>query len=176
MARLNSNKTPLNILLLICVSALLWACSNGSNNNSVVIDTGDPNFPGYVIVSLSPGTDLETRTLDALINAEPKTIIELPAGTYDFVGELSVSVDNIVLRGQGMTADTGTVLRFDGQTTGSQSILATGNNFVVEDLAVENSPGDAIKIKDSNGVPFAAYVSSGPMGRMKTTAPTGCIL
>ncbi len=76
----------------------------------------------------------------------------MPAGTYDFVGELSVSVDNIVLRGQGMDAKAGTVLRFGNQTTGSQSILATGNNFVVEDLAVENSPGDAIKIKDSNGV------------------------
>ena len=51
-----------------------------------------------------------------------------------------------------MDAAAGTVLRFGNQTTGSQSILATGNNFVVEDLAVEDSPGDAIKIEGSNGV------------------------
>ncbi len=112
----------------------------------------DPEFPGYKLVKLAAGPDLETRTLAALIGAQPKTIIELPAGTYNFVGELSSSVDNIVLRGQGMTADGGTVLNFAGQTSGSQGILATGNNFVVEDLAVEDTPGDGIKIEGSNGV------------------------
>ena len=142
-----------NLMLPLLLAALLSACSNG-NNNSNNNDTSvvDPEFPGYTLIELTAGDGLETRTLEALINAEPKTIVELPAGTYDFVGELSVSRDNIVLRGKGMDADGGTVLRFDDQTTGSQSILATGNNFVVEDLAVENAPGDAIKIEGSNGV------------------------
>ena len=138
----------------------LSACTDGSSHNSnVPVDPPviepepvDPDFPGYTIVKLEAGDDLEARTLEALITASPKSIIMLPAGTFDFVGELSVSVDNIVLRGTGMRAEGGTVLRFDGQTTGSQSILATGDNFVVEDLAVENSPGDAIKIQGSNGV------------------------
>ncbi len=112
----------------------------------------DPDFPGYTIVQLEPGPDLETRTQAALIAAQPKTIIELPAGTYNFFGELSISRDNIVLRGKGMTAEGGTVLNFSGQTSGSQGILATGNNFVVEDLAVEDTPGDGIKIEGSNGV------------------------
>ena len=51
-----------------------------------------------------------------------------------------------------MDAESGTVLRFDGQTTGAQSLLATGDNFVVQDLAIENSPGDAIKVNGANGV------------------------
>lgn len=51
-----------------------------------------------------------------------------------------------------MDAEGGTVLRFGEQTTGAQNILATGNNFVIQDLAVEKSPGDAIKIEGSNGV------------------------
>jgi parallel beta-helix repeat protein len=67
---------------------------------------------------------------------------------------LSSSVDNIVLRGQGMSADGGTVLNFAGQTSGSQGIFGTGNNFVVEDLAVEDTPGDGIKVEGSNGVTF----------------------
>ncbi|MFT4518489.1 MAG: parallel beta-helix repeat protein [Halioglobus sp.] len=112
----------------------------------------DPNFPGYIIVQLQPGADLETRTLAALIEADPNTIVELPAGTFDFFGELSVSVDNIVLRGQGMSANGGTVLNFAGQTSGSQGVLATGNNFVIEDLAIEDTPGDGIKMVGSNGV------------------------
>ncbi|MEZ5502347.1 MAG: SO2930 family diheme c-type cytochrome [Halioglobus sp.] len=61
------------------------------------------DFPGYTVIKLAPGDDLETRTQAALIDAQPNTVIELPAGTFHFKGELSVSVDNIVLRGQGMT-------------------------------------------------------------------------
>lgn len=148
----DKNKAPINLLTLLFGLSLLWACSDGgdsANNPGIPVD---PEFPDYTVVELQPGADLETRALEALITAQPKTIIELPAGTYDFVGELSVSVDNIVLRGTGMDAAAGTVLRFGGQTTGAQSILATGNNFVVQDLAVENSPGDAIKIEGTNGV------------------------
>jgi parallel beta-helix repeat protein len=51
-----------------------------------------------------------------------------------------------------MESDGGTVLRFANQVTGAQGILATGNNFVVEDLAVEDTPGDAIKIEGTDGV------------------------
>ena len=155
MAQSNSNITSLKFLALVFTFSFLWACSNGSNNtNEVVIDTGDPDFPGYVVVSLEPGSDLETRALEALINAEPNTVIQLPAGIYDFVDGLSSSVDNIVLRGTGMDAESGTVLRFDNSTTGAEGIRATGNNFVVQDLAVENTSGDAIKVKDANGVTF----------------------
>jgi len=152
MSQSNFRKTRRQRVLLTCACALLWACSNGNDNNNSTTDAVDPDFPGYHVVSLEPGNDLESRTLEALLTAQPNTVISLPAGTYDFAGELSSSVDNIVLRGAGMDADNGTVLRFDNQTTGAQSILATGNNFVVQDLAVENSPGDAIKIEGTNGV------------------------
>jgi parallel beta-helix repeat protein len=139
---------------------LVTACSDGNNNNGnkepeippeppVVVD---PEFPDYTLIELEAGDDLETRALDALITAAPKTIIKFPAGTYDFTSELSTSVDNIVIRGTGMDAENGTVLRFDNQTSGAQGILATGDNFVVEDIAIENTPGDSIKVEGSNGV------------------------
>jgi parallel beta-helix repeat protein len=146
-----SNKAAAGFLLFLC-ALTLWGCSNGNDNNDVDIDTGDPDFPGYVVVSLEPGADLETRALDALLTAKPNTVIQLPAGKYDFTGELSSSVDNIVLRGTGMDADGGTVLSFAGSTTGAQGILATGNNFVIQDLAVEDTPGDAVKMEGVNGV------------------------
>lgn len=133
----------------------------------------DPEFPGYKLVKLAAGPDLETRALAALIGAQPKTIIELPAGTYNFVGELSSSVDNIVLRGQGMTAEGGTVLNFAGQTSGSQGILVTGNNFVAEDLAVEDTPGDAIKIEGTNGVTIRRVRVEWTNGPDETNGPYG---
>ena len=154
-----SAKTLAKYLLIFFSVSLLWSCSSGGNDDSPFeigpvdpVDPVDSDFPEYVLVSLEPGADLETRALSALITAEPNTVVQLPAGIYDFVGELSSSVDNVVLRGTGMDAETGTVLRFGGQTTGAQSILATGDNFVVQDLAIENSPGDAIKVNGANGV------------------------
>ena len=148
-----ASKRLAKYLLILFSLSFLWSCSGGGNDdNSIQITPIDPDFPDYVLVTLEPGDDLETRVLNALITAEPNTVVQLPAGTHDFVGELSSSVDNIVLRGAGMGADSGTVLRFGGQTSGAQSLLATGDNFVVQDLAIENAPGDAIKVIGTNGV------------------------
>lgn len=151
MNRMPALYLPLKLPGLFLLLLSLLACSDSSDTNPPA-DAGDPDFPGYTVVHLDAGDDLENRALEALITAEPNTIIQLPAGTYDFIGELSSSVDNIVLRGTGMDAEGGTVLRFANQTTGAQGILGTGNNFVVEDLAVEDTPGDAIKVEGTNGV------------------------
>lgn len=150
------------ILVSVILTGTLAACSDGGSSRSMTpgepeapVEPAapvDPDYPDYTLVTLEAGDDLETRALEALITADPKTVIQLPAGTFEMAGELSVSVDSIVLRGTGMDAENGTVLKFDNQTTGSQGILATGDNFTVVDLAVENTPGDGIKIKDSNGV------------------------
>ena len=146
-------------IALLFALTLVTACSHGNNNNHnqtpvdpEVPEVVDPVFPDYTLVELEAGDDLETRALEALITASPKTIIKFPAGIYDFTSELSTSVDNIVIRGTGMDNEAGTVLRFDNQTSGAQGILATGNNFVVEDIAIENTPGDSIKVEGSNGV------------------------
>lgn len=141
------------ITLLLMLSHVLLGCSdNHDSQTAVATPPMDPNYPDYTLVQLSPGPDLEQQAQQALIDAKPRTVVELPAGTFDFTKELSVSVDNVVLRGQGMRADGGTVLSFASQTTGGQSILATGNNFIIEDLAVEDSPADGIKVEGTNGV------------------------
>ncbi|MCR9103782.1 MAG: right-handed parallel beta-helix repeat-containing protein [Gammaproteobacteria bacterium] len=148
---------------IILGASLLWGCSDNNNNNDSGAGGGDgpitvpetpvdPEFADYFLIELEPGDDLEQRALAAMIDAQPKTIIEFPAGYYEFDGELNVAADNVVIRGQGMDAESGTVLNFKNQTTGGQSILATGNNFVIEEIAVEDSPGDAIKVVGSNGV------------------------
>ena len=145
------NQSSIKFLLLLCTLTLLGACAD-NNNNNFDKSGGDSEYPGYTVVELAPGDDLETRALEALITAKPKTVIQFPAGIYDFTSELSSSVDNIVIRGTGMDNEAGTVLRFDNQTSGAQGIYATGNNFVVEDIAIENTPGDSIKVEGSNGV------------------------
>ena len=148
------------LFLLPLLLALMAGCSDGNNNNNdqppevpeVPEVPVDPDYPDYTLVELAAGDDLESRALEALITAQPKTVVQFPAGVYDFTGELSVSVDNVVIRGTGMDNDSGTVLRFDNQASGAQGVFATGNNFVIEDIAIENTPGDSIKVEGSNGV------------------------
>lgn len=151
-------RTGLVIRLLISALLLgsLAACSDGSDSAPPNIEPEEAVSPyaDYTLIELAPGDDLELRAQEALIAARPGTVVQLPAGTYDFEGELSVSVDGIVLRGKGMDAPDGTVLRFGQQVSSGQSISVTGNAFVVENLAVENSPGDAIKVRGTNGVTF----------------------
>jgi len=146
------------LLLPLLILALVAGCSGGNNNNNndqqpeVPEVPVDPDYPDYTLVELTAGDDLENRAQEALITAKPKTVVQFPAGIYDFTGELSVSVDNVVIRGTGMDNENGTVLRFDNQTSGAQGVFATGNNFVIEDIAIENTPGDSIKVEGSNGV------------------------
>ncbi len=135
----------------------LIACSGGNNSNNagtsvvpqeddqvVVEEPVDPN-----VVPVAAGEGFQTRLMEALINARPGNIIELPAGEFALNASISLDVDNVTVRGQGLDA---TVLNFDAQTTGGESVLVTSNNVVLEDFAVVDPPSDGIKFKFSNGV------------------------
>ncbi len=133
---------------LLCMVALT-TCSNGDGENTLFNEyVPGPSIPDNVTL-LEPGPDLEQRAQEALINANPGDIIEFPAGNFEFMDELSVSENDVTIRGQGMDD---TVLSFAQQSSGAQGILATGDNFVIEDIGIEDPPGDSIKVEGSNGV------------------------
>ncbi|MBK9643635.1 MAG: right-handed parallel beta-helix repeat-containing protein [Deltaproteobacteria bacterium] len=94
-------------------------------------------------------TEAQDRLIEQLVTAAPGAVIELPAGTIQLDRGLSLSADGVTLRGAGMDK---TILSFKGQKSGAEGLLVTGNNFVIEDLAIEDSLGDALKIKGSRGV------------------------
>ena len=100
------------------------------------------------IVRLTAGPDLPYRLQTAVILAAPNTIVELPEGRFDFVDELVIRTSHLTLRGQGMNK---TVLSFRNQFNGGQGVLVGGNAFTIEDLAIEDTPGDALKISGVNG-------------------------
>lgn len=100
---------------------------------------------------ISPHRDVQYEFQDRLINAVPGDVIELAAGTYHFHAEINISCDNITIRGAGRDQ---TVISFANQTVGSEGIVATGNAFAIENLAVVDSVGNAIKVLGSNGVVF----------------------
>lgn len=110
-----------------------------------------PDTSGYAVVQLVAGPTLEMDARVAFQNATPGTIIEFPAGVHAFQGSLTLDTSHVVVRGQGMDQ---TVLDFTGQTSGSQGILARGDEFVARDLTILNPAGDGIKTEFVNGATF----------------------
>ena len=86
---------------------------------------------------------------EQLINAKPGDIIDIPAGTHEFFRSLSLSVPGITLRGEGMNSS---ILSFKTQSQGAEGLLVSANDFTIEDLAIEDTKGDALKINQSKNV------------------------
>ncbi len=102
-------------------------------------------------VTLSPSDNAQEEIQEALILAKPGSTIELVAGTYHFLSGLSLDVDNVTIKGAGMDK---TILSFKGQNAGSEGLLVTSNGVTLLDFAVEDTAGDAIKVKGADGISF----------------------
>ncbi len=85
----------------------------------------------------------------ALLDAKPGDVITIPAGTHSLDRGLSLAADGVTIRGAGMGKS---VLSFKGQIAGAEGLIVTGDDVVLEDFAVEDTIGDAIKINDTTGV------------------------
>lgn len=102
-------------------------------------------------VEIAPGPEAAEALQEALILAEPGDVIALAAGRYPLIDGLSLDVDGVTIRGAGAEA---TVLDFTGQQGGGEGLLVTSNDVSLEDFAVENAAGDAIKAKGSDTISF----------------------
>ncbi len=110
---------------------------------------GGANACGERCVILSPSEDDLETIQRALIEAKPGDTILLRAGRYELSGQLSLDVDGVTIRGEGMDR---TILSFRNQVTGAEGLLVTANDFTIEDLALEDSPGDLLKILGGNNI------------------------
>ena len=95
------------------------------------------------------GADFESQLQSQLISAKPGDVITIPAGRHTFKRGLSLAVDDVTIRGEGMD---NTILDFKGQLVGAEGLLVTGSDFVIEDLAIEDAKGDALKINEARNV------------------------
>ena len=120
-----------NILAVTVAAALLAACSNPPPAQSAQ----DGQF--------------QKKLLEQLIDAKPGQVIEIPAGTYHFDRSLSLRVDGVTLRGAGQDK---TILSFKGQKSGAEGLLVNASNFTVENLAIEDSKGDGLKVIEGENI------------------------
>lgn len=94
-------------------------------------------------------TDYQTVLMEQLLDAQPGDVIEIPAGIYSFDRSLSLAVDGVTIRGAGMDE---TILSFANQTSGAEGLLVTASDFTIEDLAIEDTVGDALKVNEGENI------------------------
>ena len=134
---MNSNRLIMIVVAFVFSAMFSPLCTYGQTESQVVVLRPSPNF--------------QYELQAALINAVPGDTIQLEAGKYQLKTELNIASDNLTIRGAGREK---TILSFRGQSAGSNGIVSTGDAFVIEDLAVEDTVGNAIKTLGSDGVTF----------------------
>lgn len=95
----------------------------------------------------------ETAIQEMLLDAQPGDVIEIPAGTYSFDRSLSLTVDGVTIRGAGIDE---TILSFANQVTGAEGLLVSASDFTIEDLAIEDTIGDALKVNEGENIVIRA--------------------
>jgi parallel beta-helix repeat protein len=96
-----------------------------------------------------PAIPFEEQLQESLISANPGEIITIPEGVHNISRSLSLNVPGVTIRGEGMDKS---ILSYKNQIQGAEGLLVTADNFVIEDLAIEDTTGDAIKINNSENV------------------------
>ena len=85
----------------------------------------------------------EAKLQEQLLDAKPGSVIEIPAGHYALKRGLNLRTDGVTIRSAGMDK---TVLSFKGQVVGPEGLLVNASDFTIENLALEDTKGDSLKI------------------------------
>jgi parallel beta-helix repeat protein len=100
---------------------------------------------------IRPGPEAEQQLQTALIEARPGDTVQLGDGRFELTQGLSLTVDRVTIRGEG---EDESILSFNNQRRGAEGLLVTSDGVVLRDFAVENARGDAIKVRDCDGITF----------------------
>ncbi len=117
-------------LFVICIGLMLGAC----------VQKTEPETISEVF---------QEQLLTQLLDAKRGDVITIPEGVYHFDRSLSLRVDGVTVRGAGMDK---TILSFKNQLAGAEGFLVTANDFTIEDLAIEDAKGDALKINEGKNI------------------------
>ena len=104
-------------------------------------DTPDPGS--------SAPSDFQKELLTQLITAQPGDVIAIPAGVHNINRGLSLNVSGVTIRGEGMDKS---ILSFKNQVQGAEGLLVSASDFTIEDLAIEDTAGDALKVNEGRNI------------------------
>jgi parallel beta-helix repeat protein len=92
------------------------------------------------------------QVIEAFIMAEDSSTIEIPAGFFELNTQLILdNKKGVKVKGAGMDK---TVLSFKNLKSGGEGVKIVGTNISIEDLSIEDAPGDGIKAQHTDGITF----------------------
>jgi parallel beta-helix repeat protein len=138
MEKFNASLTLVGLLLS---ANILIGCQSSSSERS--FDSGKLPRAGQEEVD---------QLIEAFIFAEDGATIEIPAGFYDLKTQLILdNKKDVTIKGAGMAE---TVLSFKELKSGGEGIKLVGQNIKIENLSIEDAPGDGIKTQHCDGITF----------------------
>ena len=117
-----------------------------------------------------PAIPFEEQLQERLISANSGDIITIPEGVHNISRSLSLSVSGVTLQGEGMDKS---ILSYKNQVQGAEGLLVNADNFVIEDLAIEDTSGDALKINNSENVTIRRVRTEWTDGPLTTNGAYG---
>jgi parallel beta-helix repeat protein len=94
-------------------------------------------------------SDFQKTLQTQLITAKPGDVITIPAGVHAINRGLSLNVSGVTIRGEGMDKS---ILSFKNQVQGAEGLLVHASDFTIEDLAIEDTAGDGLKINEGRNI------------------------
>ncbi len=125
------------LALSVVLAVSLAACSGAGESEQTLRDISEAN------------TEFQLTLQEQLLDAKPGDVITIPAGVYAFDRTLSLKADGVTIRGEGKDK---TILSWQNQKAGAEGILVTGNDFTIEDLAIEDTTGDGLKVNGGTNI------------------------
>ncbi len=93
--------------------------------------------------------DYEKALRTQLETAKPGDVIVIPEGTHAMTRGLVLATNGVTIKGAGIDK---TTLSFKGQLVGAEGLLVNASDFTIEDLAIEDAKGDALKINEGANI------------------------
>jgi len=104
---------------------------------------------GLASCNPSSPVNFQKQLQEQLIKAKAGDVIIVPEGKFHLDRTLSLSADKVTIRGKGMDKS---ILSFAGQKEGGSGLLVKANDFVIEDVAIEDTAGDGLTVQGGNNI------------------------
>ena len=134
-------RSMIRSLLIFSLTFILLSCGSESKEQT------------YDSSKLRRATVEEVEALvEAFILAEDSSTIRIPAGFYELKTQLILdNKTSIRIQGDGMDQ---TVLSFRNLKSGGEGVKIVGKDITIENLSIEDAPGDGIKAQHTDGITF----------------------
>ena len=145
----------------------LSASAEPTRSQSSTRQAGKSESPTVLTVSKD---NFEASLKEALSKARSGQTVLLPAGRFPVRDQILLVRPGVALKGAGLTK---TILTFTEQQAGPEGIQITASQITLEDFAVEDTAGDAIKATGVNHITFRRVRVAWTQGLKASNGPYG---